>query len=147
MIKWLFMQSRHLFTWSTNQFDHYWLLQSCLHICTLIKVYLTSTMESTSFLPYQSGSYMSAKHACTFFEDSCIADDSDRWFIHNYRYISRYVHAEAYDYIYIYMTVFISIHIRLVNLCGSLRIWNLSLLPGMPSGPSGVWSLQPEVEM
>lgn len=46
-----------------------------------IKVCLTSTMESTSFLLYQSGSYMSAKHACTFLEDSCIADDSDTRFI------------------------------------------------------------------
>lgn len=42
-----------------------------------IKVCLTSTMESTSFLPYQSGSYMSAKHACTFLDDSCIADDNN----------------------------------------------------------------------
>lgn len=64
-----------------------------------------------------------------------------------YNYISRYVHAELYEYIYIYMTICISIYIRLVNLYGSLRTWNLSLLPGMPSGPSGAWSLQPEVEM
>lgn len=79
-------------------------------------------MESTSFLPYQSGSYMSAKHACTFFEDSCIADDSDTIYISEmYNYISRYVHAELYDYIYIYMTIVISIYIRLVNLYGSLR--------------------------
>lgn len=45
-----------------------------------IKVCLTSTMESTSLLPCQSGSYISAKHACTFLEDSCIADDNDTWF-------------------------------------------------------------------
>lgn len=45
------------------------------------RVVLTSTMESTSRLPYQSGSYMSAKHACTFFEDSCMADDKYTYFM------------------------------------------------------------------
>lgn len=42
---------------------------------------LTSTMESTSSLPYQSGSYMSARHACTFLDDSCMADDTHRHII------------------------------------------------------------------
>lgn len=42
---------------------------------------LTSTMESTSSLPYQSGSYMSARHDCTFLDDSCMADDTHRHII------------------------------------------------------------------
>lgn len=54
-------------------------------------------MESTSFLPYQSGSYMSAKHAWTFLEDSCIADDNDTcWHEWN---SGRRVHVKVYDYI------------------------------------------------
>lgn len=93
-----------------------------------IKVCLTSTMESTSFLLYQSGSYMSAKHACTFLEDSCIADDSDT------RFISSECEMTSVD-VCMCMAIFLC--------CQSGSVWILKPFTASRYALRSLWSLEP----
>lgn len=94
-----------------------------------LKVFLTSTMESTLRLPYQSGSYMSAKHACTFFEDSCMADDKHTYFmlVEHHIFMSEHIYANVCFMLYIYIYIYTS-----VNLYQLVCVCHLSLLPGRP---------------
>ena len=94
-------------------------------------------MESTSFLPYHSGSYMSAKHACTFLEDSCMAENKQILNLTQHRWIMCvFVHPGLCVSTCITWYMQVWIWYRLV------QVYHLSLPPGMPSGPFAVCCLQ-----